>query len=113
MATVNDYRQVVHAVLRPYAEAKYSNVEATNKLICAENDGQYLILSIGWAKQPKRRIHGCLIHIEILDGKIWIQRDGTEDGIAGELEDAGVPKEDIVLGFHDPRLRVHTGYAAP
>jgi len=42
---------------------------------------------------------------------IWIQRNGTDDGIAIELEQAGIPKENIVLGFHEPDVRQHTGYA--
>jgi hypothetical protein len=35
----------------------------------------------------------------LIDNKIWIQQDETEDGIASDLLEAGVPKEDIVLGF--------------
>lgn len=51
------------------------------------------------------------MHIDLIDGKIWTQRDGTEDGIAADLERAGIPKEDIVLGFRPPELRPYTGYA--
>lgn len=40
-----------------------------------------------------------------------MQRDGTEDGIANELVQAGIPKEDIVLGFHEPDVRPYTGFA--
>lgn len=43
--------------------------------------------------------------------KIWIQRDGTEMGIANELIAAGVSKEDIVLGFHAPYKRQFTDFA--
>jgi hypothetical protein len=39
------------------------------------------------------------------DGKIWIQHDGTEIGIANELVKLGVPKDDIVLAFHEPFVR--------
>jgi hypothetical protein len=49
--------------------------------------------------------------VEIIDGKIWIHRDGTEEGIASELLKAGIPKERIVLGFKSPRMRKHTGFA--
>jgi hypothetical protein len=49
-------------------------------------------------------------HLDILDGKIWIQNDGTNRPIAVELERSGVPKEDIVLGFHSAENRTHTGY---
>ncbi|WP_249213848.1 MULTISPECIES: element excision factor XisI family protein [unclassified Synechocystis] len=41
----------------------------------------------------------------------WVQRDGTEDGIANELVANGIPKEVIVLGFHEPSVRPHTGFA--
>ncbi|MFE1748097.1 element excision factor XisI family protein, partial [Coleofasciculus sp. H7-2] len=36
---------------------------------------------------------------------------GIEDGITGELVAAGVPKGHIVLAFHPPQVREHTGYA--
>ena len=52
-----------------------------------------------------------MVHLDIIDGKIWIQRDGTEDGIATDLEAAGIPKSDIVLAFHPQRLRKYTEYA--
>ncbi|MDD1428313.1 XisI protein, partial [Dolichospermum sp. ST_sed9] len=43
--------------------------------------------------------------------KIWIQHDGTEVGIATLLLEKGVPKEDIVLGFHSPDMREFTEFA--
>ena len=58
---------------------------------------RYLVVSIGW--QGYRRVAHNLLHLDIIDGKIWVQKDGTEDGIAAELEAAGVPKHDIVLAF--------------
>jgi len=48
----------------------------------------------------------------IKDDKIWIQRDGTEIGIANELMASNVPKKDIVLGFHAPYKRSLTDFAA-
>lgn len=41
----------------------------------------------------RKRVHGCLLHVEIIDDKIWIQRDGTEDGIADELVEAWHPAD--------------------
>jgi len=58
---------------------------------------------VGW--QGIRRVHGCLVHVDIIDGKLWIQRDGTEHGIALDLLEAGVPGEQIVLAFRPPELR--------
>lgn len=45
------------------------------------------------------------------DGKIWIQYDGTEIGIADELVKLGVPKENIVLAYHLPFMRQFDGFA--
>jgi hypothetical protein len=52
------------------------------------------------------------VHIEVIDGKIWIQEDGIEHGIVTDLERAGIPKNDIVLGFQPPDVRPLTEYAA-
>lgn len=112
MDSVSKYRKIVREVLKPYTEIEYAYVDAHNKLVCDKEGDHYLVLSLGWETNPKRRVHGCLIHLDIIDGKIWIQRDGTEDGVATDLEAAGVPRSDIVLGFHPPHLRRHTDYAA-
>ncbi|NEO57084.1 MAG: XisI protein [Okeania sp. SIO3B5] len=61
---------------------------------------------VGWCGE--RRVFGCVIYIEIRARKIWIQRDGTEIGIAKELIEAGVPKYDIVLGYSSPYMRKFT-----
>jgi len=51
------------------------------------------------------------LHLDIMDNKIWIQQDGTEVGIANELVELGVPKQDIVLGFDPPILRKLSEFA--
>ena len=58
---------------------------------------------MGWRNQ--RRIYGPVLHLDIMDNKIWIQQDGTEVAIANEIVELGVPKQDIVLGFAPPNLR--------
>ncbi len=40
-----------------------------------------------------------------------IEEDWTEGGIATDLLEAGVPKEDIVLAFHPPKMRPYTEFA--
>ena len=50
-------------------------------------------------------------HFDIIDGRIWAQADNTNIGIVRELEAAGVPKHDIVLGFRHPDVRPLTDYA--
>lgn len=38
--------------------------------------------------------------------RIWIQQNNTEANIAAELEERGISKSDIVIGFQHPSLRV-------
>ncbi len=112
MDTLNRYRKIAREVLTPYTTIEYANADIQNELVCDPETDRYLVVSVGWGKTPKGRMHGCLIHLDIVGGKIWIQRDGTEHGVALDLEEAGVPKSDIVLGFHPPSVRPHTDYAA-
>ncbi|WP_309143394.1 element excision factor XisI family protein [Nostoc favosum] len=56
-------------------------------------------------------MHGCLVHLDIINDKIWIQRDGTEYGIAKELVNAGIPKNQIVLAFQPADIRQYTEFA--
>ncbi|MBD2653868.1 XisI protein [Synechocystis sp. FACHB-383] len=109
MDILNHYRQIICITLQPYTEINYANVNVRNLAVFDPANDQYAILSEGW--EGNRHYHGCLIHIEIREGKIWVQRDGTEDGIANELIANGIPKEAIVLGFQEPSVRPHTGFA--
>jgi hypothetical protein len=110
MDTVTCYRQIIRDVLTPLAKRRYSGLKVTNEAVFDETTDRYLVMSVGWERDT-RRIHHCLVHLDIIDGKVWIQRDGTEDGIAYDLEEAGIPKSDIVLAFHSEEVRPYTGYA--
>lgn len=109
MDTLNAYRQIIRQVLAPIEHRRYAHGNFQNEAVFDRDRDRYLIMSAGW--DGYRRVHGCLIHLDIIDGKVWVQRDGTEDGIALELVQAGIPKEDIVLAFHEPAARKHTGFA--
>ncbi|WP_375471996.1 XisI protein [uncultured Nostoc sp.] len=106
---LDDYRQVIETILSEYASLPYSYANIQSEVVFDRSRDRYLWMDLGW--DDDRRIHGCLVHIDLIDGKIWIQRDGTEEGIAADLERAGIPKEHIVLGFRPPELRPYTGYA--
>ncbi|NOT61474.1 MAG: hypothetical protein HOP19_14750 [Acidobacteria bacterium] len=36
-------------------------------------------------------MNSIVIHLEIVNGKIWVQDDWAEHGIVADLEEAGVP----------------------
>ena len=64
---------------------------------------------MGW--HGKQRDFGVTVYLRIKQGKIWIEEDWTKQGIANELLEAGVPFEDIVLGFQHPSKRSLTEFA--
>jgi hypothetical protein len=53
----------------------------------------------------------CLVQVDLINGKFWIQRDGTEYGIAQELADAGISEERIVLASKSLETRTLTEFA--
>lgn len=110
MDKIEIYRKYIIEIIEKYASYKTSNKDVeTQKILDKEND-HYQIFNVGWNNE--KRIYGCSLHIDIKNGKIWIQHNGTESNIASELTGYGVPKEDIVLAFHEPFRIQFTEYAA-
>jgi hypothetical protein len=109
MDTLDQYRQIVRQILTNYAQVKPSYGEIVRQTVFDTERDHYQVVNTGWEK--KRRIYGCLIHVDIQADKIWIQYDGTEVGIANELVEAGVPKQDIVLAYQSPSMRKLTEFA--
>jgi hypothetical protein len=109
MDTLNQYRRIIRSIIEEYAHYKPVNIDAEDEIILDEANDHYELMRMGW--DGWKRVHGSVLHIDIRDGKIWIQHDGTEDGIANELLKAGVPHEHIVLAFKHPDVRHHTDFA--
>ncbi|MBW4526356.1 MAG: XisI protein [Phormidium tanganyikae FI6-MK23] len=95
-------RDIIEKVLTDYAAVPYANSPVQTVPVFDRQRDRYLLMNIGW--EPNRYNHGCLIHIDLIGNKLWVQRDGTEEGIAMDLEAAGIPKERIVLGFKPPEV---------
>jgi hypothetical protein len=110
MDPMTNEREIIRRCLRQFVNLHYANGDIENETVFDEENRRYLVVSQGW--MGPRRTHGCLLHVELRGDKIWIQRDGTEDGIADELVAAGIPRDRIVLGFHDPEARRLGDFAA-
>lgn len=70
---------------------------------------RFLLMHIGWLKE--KRVYGCLLHLSINDGKVWVEHNGTELMVGDDLERRGIPKSQMVFGFHPPNLRQYTDFA--
>lgn len=109
MDTLENYRRVIRRALKEYSEIPYAFGYIQSQTVFDTEFDRYLLMIIG--REGVKRVHGCLVHIDIINDKIWIQRDGTEEGITTELLKAGIPKEKIVLGFRSLEMRKHTDFA--
>lgn len=109
MDTLEIYRQLIRKILTEYAQIPYAHGNIQIETVFDSESDRYLLMILG--RDNAKRVHGCLVHVDIINDKVWIQRDGTEYGIANELVEAGVPKNHIVLGFRSPEIRKHTEFA--
>jgi hypothetical protein len=109
MDTAGPDRQLIERILVDYAKVPYSHGDYQLHTVFDREQDHYLLMVVGW--DGVRREHGCLVHVDIIGGKFWIQRDGTEYGIARELLDAGVSKDGIVLAFRSLEKRRLTDFA--
>ncbi|MFB2880883.1 XisI protein [Floridanema aerugineum] len=103
-----NYYDLVETILQQYGNITVG--EGTEvELIADRKNGHYLVMFVGWRNEVQ--VYGSLIHIDIKRNQIWIQQDGTQEGIAQQLVAAGVPQSDIVLGYRSPFVRQFTGFA--
>ena len=109
MAQVDTYRRHVQTLLKQYVEERLVADDIEMQFVVDTEHDHYQLVNVGWLN--KRRIYGCILHIDIRDNKIWIQHNGTERLVAEELVALGIPKEQIVLGFHSPYKRQFNEFA--
>lgn len=111
MDKLTEYPKLIKRILTEYVELCKVNTNSGIEtfLIVDESKAHYIWMNLGW--QNGDRISAITVYVRIRDGKFWIEEDWTEDGIATDLVRAGVPKEDIVLAFHEPKMRQYTDFA--
>ena len=106
---IKKYEKAILDILQEYAQIKYANVDGSNYLIADKENHRYQVITRGW--QDSYYVHDCPMHFDIIDGKVWIQQNMTEWEVGDMLEERGVPKSDIVIGFLSPDSRAFSKYA--
>ncbi|MEA5479086.1 XisI protein [Pseudanabaena galeata UHCC 0370] len=111
MVELNEYRQIVKNLLEEinnYGVSLYDD-GVESQVVFDEAHDHYLLVDVGW--NQKKYVYGSIIHLDIKDGKVWIQRNNTEINIAERLVEKGIPKGNIVIGFQSVFTRQFSGYA--
>ncbi len=111
MDKLSRYRQIIKQILLQHIEILQRRpISGLDKeVVFDEARDHYLLYKVGWTQQG--RVDAPTIYVRLRNEKFWIEVDWTEDGIATDLLEAGVPKEDIVLAFQIPTMRQYTEFA--
>lgn len=111
MDRIERYATLIKQALHEYVELVQKSPQLPYQVLMAFDDEhqQYLVRKVGW--QDGKRILKTVLHLALQNGKIWIEEDWTEEGIATWLLEHGVPNNDIVLGFQPPLIRSYSEFA--
>jgi alpha-D-ribose 1-methylphosphonate 5-triphosphate synthase subunit PhnI len=109
MATLTEYQTKVQDLLTELAAYGSKDGEVESQLIFDRERNHYQLAYVGW--RNNHRIYGCVVHLDIKDGKIWVQHNGTEFDISIRLAEMGIAKQNIVNGFHSSYMRQFTEFA--
>jgi hypothetical protein len=109
MDRTREYAGIIRRVIEYYAQFKPAYGDIDVETVFDEERGHYELILKGW--DGAERVHGALIHVDLRGDKVWIEFDGTETGVVEDFLQAGIPREHIVLAFHSPCVRKHTGFA--
>ncbi|MCB9156135.1 MAG: XisI protein [Caldilineaceae bacterium] len=104
MEPIAGYQESVKKILSQYEQLETEHSKVL--LLFDDMRMDYMAVRVGWMNQ--RRIHVCLVHIEIVDNHVVIHCNNTEDMIAAELVELGIPAAKIRLGFLPPEYQEYT-----
>jgi XisI protein len=109
MDRLEHYRKCLQEFLNSYSSYGPKNLEVETQIITDTVHDHYMLLRTGW--DGERRMHHCIFHFDIKDDKIWIQENNTDIEVDQELEEMGISKKEIVVGFHHPSMCEYSDYA--
>lgn len=66
MDTLEQERQIIQKIISEYAKIPYAHGEIERHTVFARDGDRYLLMIVGW--EGVRQVHGCIIHVEIIDG---------------------------------------------
>jgi hypothetical protein len=111
MERLNLLRQSILEVYQEYADYLRGGNEpdVRYQLIIDDTNKHFQLVAVGW--RGIHRIFYVLFQCDLIDNKIWIQADNTEEGLASFLEDKGILKSEMVLAYFPEFHRKYMAYA--
>ncbi len=102
-------RGAIEEVLLKYTQPPFAEEGIETEVVFDRERDRYLLVEVGW--ENGLRVHQTVAHLDIINGKVWVQLDKTEHGIANDLLENGLSKAEIVLGFRSKTLRKMSEFA--
>ena len=109
MDKLNKLTEAVEKALLKYTEPPFAEEKIETEVAFDRERNRFLLVEVGW--ENNTRVHHTIAHLDIINGKVWIQLDKTPNGIANDLIDNGLSKGEIVLGFRSETLRKMSEFA--
>jgi hypothetical protein len=95
---LNSYRRILQQVIEMHAAMPREQENVESLAICDSVHDNYLLMDV--FPDPKGSAGYIVVHLRLKDGKVRVERDGIEYGIAEDLMEAGIAKEDIAYTFY-------------
>lgn len=111
MEKLEKYKEILESLILQYAEYKPRNTSNEWLPVCDNERGEYLLIKTGWDKNGETKTSHTIFHFRLNNNKVYVEEDNTDADIVGQMLDAGIPKEDIVLAFYSPQKRKVTDFA--
>lgn len=103
-------QRAILSILEDEATYYKGSTNPLNLLVITDQEQHhYQLLMQGW--EGDRYTFQCLLHFDIIDGKVWIQWNDTELPAEQELLKAGLRPEEIVIGNRHPETRKFGAFA--
>lgn len=109
MENLDNQRSVIVTLLTDLAETITTDDTVEPVVIADRERDHYQLVYVGW--EGEQRVFDPAVYIRLRNGKVWIEYNALPERIGELLVVAGVPREQIVLGFQPPHLRPLTDFA--
>jgi len=110
MEEIRKYQDIIEKEFKYQQSIPISNAPNVKRhLIINKDRTEFLLLNVGFVQKSYR--HYPVFHVEIKNEQIIIHQDATDIPLAYVLEDAGIPKEKIVLGHLSKFMQEVSDYA--
>lgn len=98
LTKTESYRHILQQIVAQHACMVAPTAQIEYVQNCDLRHDSYLLLRLGFDRVG--RAHHVLFHLRLKNGKVLIEADGIEYGIARDLIEAGVAPEDIVFNMY-------------